>query len=168
MALASQGFSQSVRRHILRRDPFNVNLAILCAFSQPVLMYINMAKAGLFISPVVFSLSQKMVGFLPGLYPICVNRRFHHIYSLAAWLKLKSSASVVDVVTQCCRAAFQSMVLCSKRQTKTPPPTTGQENPRTAMKQTQNTPVPEPSYTSSDGIEDQTPGISSYGSRRNT
>ena len=33
--------------HILRRDPFNVDMALLLAFSQPVLMYINMAKAGL-------------------------------------------------------------------------------------------------------------------------
>ena len=33
------------------------------------------------------------------------------MYSLAAWLRLRSSVSVVDVVTQCCRAAFQSITL---------------------------------------------------------
>ena len=51
-----------------------------------------------------------------------------------------------------------------QRQTETPPPTTGQENPKTAMKQTQYTPAPGPSFTSSDEIEDQTPEISSHGS----
>ena len=73
MALASQGFSQSVSRHILHRDPFNVNLAVLGAFSQPVLMYINMAKAGL-----------KFDGFFIhkscGVFVVAENRR------LLAWV----------------------------------------------------------------------------------
>ena len=51
-----------------------------------------------------------------------------------------------------------------QKQAETPPPTTGPENPKTAMKRTKDTPflepVPGPSYAVE--IQDQTPEISSH------
>jgi hypothetical protein len=59
-------FGEAVCGHSFRADPFNVYMALLNPFAEPVLVYINVAKAG-------FELRSLLLHKVHGLFIIAIN-----------------------------------------------------------------------------------------------
>jgi hypothetical protein len=64
--LAMKRFGEAVYGHSFRADPFNVYIALLNSFAEPVLVYINVAKAG-------FKLRSLLLHKVHSLFIITIN-----------------------------------------------------------------------------------------------